>query len=644
MLHYLILAQSEATANALKVWLMLMGGGELQQNDPCRIVWDRPCGQGMQGVNAYESIVHRIETIVNEDGQGIPHDKITVLVDSIKPANLVVNYHGGGWDSLVAMLVLTFPEIRWVFGVTGGFPNFLDKKHSLVSILQSYHHEPLFDATGLRDFVRQKCLLKDDESFRTTEGTTDYDVQSRNEDALPQRPSCAAAIDEESSYARFHAYAAYRFGYRAEVVDSWSLMQHLFNKDEAHGFDLLLEDVCLNFPDNPAGLRLSILETRAKECKTLGYAANKASNTPLENSRFRILITIGDSNVVETTEKQNKTWLQQYKRDRDKSHCGFVSKLEGGIFDLWKKADLFLLLPKKKYSHLRRENKTYGHSVREKETYSHPGLAPGFFWPPPSSNQREENNHSAPGKLMLVAKHLIRRADNMRPTANTVEESVLGAVLATDALELLRYQTPTLALQALCLKHEFEVKAEVAFLGVGHHFELNRRLDELEKEIRAASRNFYRIRRRATQFDVLVSIGNRIMLVFREAGQFDEELICLARIRAWHRKLRLTQARNPIASIMQRIIAYAEWLLISPGRFIVALIVWFLIFFFGYWMINDSWVAATSSAWNAFIATNPAEVQENDFLTLILNATASGVGLFHLGIFISYLYTTVTRR
>jgi hypothetical protein len=146
------------------------------------------------------------------------------------------------------------------------------------------------------------------------------------------------------------------------------------------------------------------------------------------------------------------------------------------------------------------------------------------------------NEHSAPGKIMLIAQNLLCRAENMRSSANTVEECILGAVLANDALELLRYKTPTLALQALSLKHEFEVRAEVAFLGVGHHFDLSKRFEELTREISVASRFFNKDTRKASELDALVSIGTRLMLLFREAGHFDEELKCLAKIRSWHRR------------------------------------------------------------------------------------------------------------
>lgn len=227
-----------------------------------------------------------------------------------------------------------------------------------------------------------------------------------------------------------------------------------------------------------------------------------------------------------------------------------------------------------------------------------------------------------------------------------MEECLHGAILATDALELLRYQTPTIALQALQLKHQFEVKAEVAFLGVGHHFDLKLRFKELEEEVHVAARFFQRGRRRAAELDALVSIGNCLMIVFREAGQFDEEQLCLAQIRSWHRRLRMRQVKGPFDFLGQLAVGYAEFLLAKPGRFIVALVIWYLVMFGG-WLImaptlHITKFEAASRAFNAFYVTNPqvAVCPEE----LALNAVACLSGLFHLGVFISYLYSAVTRK
>ena len=638
MPQYLILAQSEVTARALGAWLELLGERGVENplaDSRCILGSEQNVGGLERGLLAYESLVRRIETAVSEGDLPMPLNEVVALVDAVQPSSLNVMQEGGDWNNLVAMLILTFPEIRWVFGVVSGEKNeFPEPWHSLAALLCKPRRDPLFDPSGLRDFVRGKTRRS-----RVEEGKPNTSV-------LPRRKKQAAVIDEEQSYALFHAYTAYRFGYRVDEVRSWALMESLFSKGEgsseanpsSHGFDLLLEDVNLSFPDKPGSTHLSTFETHQDEegrqqgrefhCPLLGY--DQKGNTE-ENSRFRIIVSSGHSGADAEKMQANETYVKRNKPDGN----GFVLKPVGGMFDLWQKAGLFdRLIP----------------DERSQMSGQRRGSAKGFFWPPkPTGGGSETGGHSAPGKLMILAQHLVRRAEALRDSAHTVEDCLHGAVLATDALELLRSPTPTLALQALELKHEFEVKAEVAFLGVGHHFDLKLRFKELKEEVHVAARFFQKGRRRAAELDALVSIGNRLMLIFRDDGHFDEEQICLAQIRSWHRQLRLGQSRGPLDFLGQLAVGYAEFLLAKPGRFIAALVIWYLVIFGGWLAINvplepghTRLLEAASRAFNAFYVTNPQVAA--GFGELVLNAAACLSGLFHLGVFISYLYSAVTRK
>ena len=54
-----------------------------------------------------------------EQGQQIANAwlDLIALVDAVRPSGLSAVEESGSWDNLIAMLILTFPEIRWVFGV-----------------------------------------------------------------------------------------------------------------------------------------------------------------------------------------------------------------------------------------------------------------------------------------------------------------------------------------------------------------------------------------------------------------------------------------------------------------------------------------------------------------------------------------------
>ena len=663
MSRYVILAQSNITGRALGKWLELLGEPCLGENDPQLFIEENVATlDGIRAVERYEWVLYEIEARL----ANCPSGSLIVLVDSVEP-NLLDPLAEGGWNHLVAMLILSFPEIRWYFGVTSDYPPpaessdnrgralqtlweglrnswiQIKKSHSLPALLAAPPRDSLFDPTSLRNFVRCISNYRFVSAYLEKAALLKSEVHSGQlqehfKFLLPSRQRKAASIDEEVNYALFHAYTAYRFGYCTEAVRSWALMKHLFRKTESgspepspgHGFDVLLEDVNLNFPDKSGDMHLSTFARYVKDGKDTGRAEHCPLLDEKEGSQFRIIVTSGHSGADAAKIDANQAFIEGYK---GKSKCSFVLKPVGGMFDLWNKACLFSRLAP-------------ADGLDLAGTY--PGQAPGFQWPPkPGADAEESGGHSAPGKLMLIAHHLVRRADCLKSSANTVEECIRGAVLASDALELLRYQTPTLALQALCLKHEFEVRAEVAFIGVGNHFALKPRMKELEREVRVASHFFQKDRRLAAELDALVTIGNRLMLIFREAGQFDEELECLARIRKWHRKLRIRQTDNLLMKPAQYVMYYAEWLLESPDRFLWAIIGWFLVF----WLL---WAKlpglgevppvlnSASTAWNAFVSNNPNTA--GNFRDLYLNFAATTVGIFHLGVFISFLYSAVTRK
>ncbi|MEM4282758.1 MAG: hypothetical protein QXN89_03765, partial [Candidatus Woesearchaeota archaeon] len=125
----------------------------------------------------------------------------------------------GSWATVVAMLILTFPEIHWVF-ITPykpineflfGEAHMFTPCRTLSEILQ-IHDEgftPLFDPTNLRNTIRSQV-----------KNTGNGKVASY----IPLRKRTAAAIDEEEPYAYFNAYTAYRFGYRSHLVTSERMM------------------------------------------------------------------------------------------------------------------------------------------------------------------------------------------------------------------------------------------------------------------------------------------------------------------------------------------------------------------------------------------------------------------------------------
>lgn len=632
MPRYLILAQSEVTANALGVWLNLLGEKPLNENDPSRIVWDHPAGR--QGtVAAYETLVRRIEIAARDGDDHVPLNQVHVLVDSISPAGLSAVEESGGWENLVAMLILTFPEIRWVFGVRRGVAALSCpiESHSLVALFNLATRDPLLDPTGLRDWVRE---------------LTNAGLNTASDDLrLPNRALRAVAVDEEKPYAYLHGYTAYRFGLVVDVVTSWKLMESLFHRTDpskSHGYWLLLEDMSLNFADRERGKHLLSLEAYDEEKngevirqgRSIHCNLLESSKGNIEHSDYRVLITTGQTRPGDDVLNKNRTYLRQKAYG-----CGrVIFKPASGMFDLWEKVGLY----------------------RKQRGSGRLGNVGKFSWPPPPvgpilTDNKKAEGHGAPGKLMLVAEALIRRAEALLGKVTRVEEAVQGAVLATDALELTGGRTPTTAIEALALKHQFEVLAECQFSGVEYHLKITTRLHEIGLETEAICRWFHKSERHNAKLNAEMHILNALVRILRAHGQFDEEQLCMHRIRHLHGTLWM-RAR-PWRYVFLPFIRYVELLLKSFLGFVGVVLVWLVVL-----SILFAVFPAKPSVWNierlligmenavsAFFSMGPP-MQHGiaplgfSLSYVLVSALCIIASFLHLGVLVSHLYAVVSRR
>ncbi|WP_089724041.1 hypothetical protein [Candidatus Thiosymbion oneisti] len=647
MPRYLILAQSETTANALGAWLALLGerGQEedCEGDDPPRILWDRPVGRA-GAMDTYKTLVQRVETATRAGEDRIPLDQVVVLVDSIRPASLDVVEEGWSWDSLIAMLILTFQEIRWVFGVMQGegqgsyWNRTIAPHHSLTSLLNPTRREPLFDPTGLREWVRSR---------------TNDRIQRVGDDLkLPTRWEIAAAIEEERPYAYLHGYTAYRFGCRADTVMTWAAMKERFQctddkqsptqadkKSSGHGYWLLLEDMSLNFADRPQRVHLHCLETERKEhCAWL-------DSSDKEGSAHRILVTTGQTRPKDPALSDNRRYLREKKEGRG----SVVLKPTCGMFDLWEKSGLL-----RRWKDSRRR-----------------GDVEGFVWPPlhprpagdeKSCEERSESNgagnaqgHGTIGKLLLVSEALIKRAKALTSRVECASEAVQGAVLATDALELTGGRTPTTAIEALSLKQRFELLAECQFSGVEHHISLHHRFDEINLETRAICRWFARRQRERATLNARMHILNQLVDVFQMHNQFDEERTCVNRVRYLHATLWMRD--KPWRYVFWLPIRYVEWLLSSFLVFVSAVAVWILVLgiLFAFanpdlpaWNMDRLATGLRDAITSFFSVGSPIRPGScTDGLSngeVIMTSVSIMSGFLHLGVLISHLYSIITRK
>jgi hypothetical protein len=620
MNKFLILAQSDVTAKALRKILSL----SWPESDPrsCavrKVTAVVMAGAGLPTDQQFDYIAGRIQDELADDDQVIPVGQVTILVDRFDLGKGKANPMSTGWDASVAMLILAFPEVRWVFGVLQGqsAESGIGEWHELKAFLCRPQAEPLFDGSGLRNAVR--TAIK--------EATNEHGGPIAP--YVPVRSAAAAALDDEVSYAYFNAYTAYRFGFRAFPVFRNGLAKALFAEQPGVGCSfkplLTFEDVYINFPDSTQREHYSKLDKRST---LLGL---------LEHVSFRIFVTTAHRHASDSAKHdENGLYLDSGRCVQHgvclNRYCRKLFKPFSGMFALWNGSRLAKRL---RFEGTRR------------------GLAPGFVWPPRKSDGHDgDTGHSAPGRLLQIATHMIVRCEAMLMAGvHTVPAATRCAVLATDALELLGARTPTTAMDALKFKHMAEVTAECEFSGVEYHIEIKPRLLEMQKEALSLSRWFHHRRKDMGAMNAEMTTVIEIMRIFREHGQFDEALICQNRVRHLHNRLWMLQ--KPLRLVFWPVLKYAEVVLASFGWFLAAIAGWMVLF-----VALLSWAprvlpsASRSGTWNdvgpweqTFTAFTSANTfNSTDCLWNFLTVCAVLVGIAHIGIFISHVYMLVSRK
>jgi hypothetical protein len=624
-MSYLILAQSEVTARPLGAWLELVGepplGGDGNGLADERVLCsDNPESRPGRFVEGFRRLASDLANKLSQGNQ-IP----VVLVDRIQTDDMSAVGSANGWNRLVTLLILAFPEVRWVFGVSSGVskPSGWEGRHGLASLFGPLF-DPLFDGLGLRAHIRE---LTAKTSHQTSSGKPQQVAP-----LIPQRSTWAVALDDEPVYAYLHGYIAYRYGFRAFPVHTQALGDHLL---KASGVEcpwrldrpeLTLEDFYLGFPDKTPDQSLSSLKARNDYWKRLKDAEQRNF---ISSGHGR-----GDGGYVG---RENRAILSELRLQGRGGRQ--AAKPIPGIFALWQELKLDRSL---------RNRDDQGKLYR--------GTAPGFFWPPDERRLDHDANveamgHSAPGLLLLVAECLVSRAEALLESAHTVKDAVRGAVLATDALELLGPMTPTTARDALELKHRFEALAECQFGGVQYNLQLDDRFAEIQRDMRMLGRWYGPAARQAALTSGELTIVSRLMTIYDQHEEIDEAEVCRQRIRTLHRKVWFRQNRgNPMTWFVWLIRAYIEYLLGSLTRFTIAAVLWVAGLTGGFKLLKHQ-VAKRDSVENlqtlgqaisSFFGTEPLSSSDPLWIALTIVATVSG--FLHLGIFISQTYANLARK
>lgn len=609
-----IVAQSQASADALTASLVNVGGGARPGGlTVVKLVWS-PCVDASATLETFSTFASKIEDLLDDSGL----DELVGVIDRANPAFLCA-VSIGGWECLLAMLILSFPEVRWSFGLAltprPPLPDWPEVAAATTLAQAELRGDgtALFDPSGLRNLVRKRTNL----------------WLERSGDALrlPLRRERACVIEDETAFAYLHGCVAYRYGYRVELVTSWRQMSALFGGEGSHGFAILIEDLNLHFPDRRLGIHLSELEARARDCPKLD-----SRNAAAETSRLRIVVTTGPGRSGNAAQR-----IHEHLNAKANGIGKLVPKPTKGMADLWEQAGQFGA--HKWLSDL-------GAWLWPELAQSQPrGNAPQFIFPPSNHSDVEEAiaHHGASGKLGLVVERLLARARRYAAAGDNVATLITGAVVARDALEISGLRSPALSLDALALLHKLELKGECQFSGLEFHIDLSHRRREIRGAVEATSHWFDPGMQARAALNAEMKMMHGLLPILREHGQFEEEQEWMGIVRWLQAKL---WAGHGWRRVFLPILLYTSAILSSLTIFFIA-IAWWVTVLTVMFMVSpggESFSCSLGNAVTSMFSLNPPYSCNDYDAPQLLVSFAIVIGFLHLGIFISHLYSVLSRR
>ena len=204
------------------------------------------------------------------------------------------------------------------------------------------------------------------------------------------------------------------------------------------------------------------------------------------------------------------------------------------------------------------------------------------------------------------------------------------------------------------MKHQFEVAAECQFYGVEYDFDVRKRFDEIELELKSIGEWFNKKTRLNSVLNAELAIVSRLVTIFRRHNQFDEEQACLVKVRELYRRIWVRKKHG--AWLLWPLWFYMEFLLKSWRSFAAAMVLW-LVLLTALFAWNGPEVASAEpflafrDALHTFFGGEPPKGWDADFGEsapsgwYLLATTLAVVGGFvHLGVFVSHLYSIIARK
>jgi hypothetical protein len=552
---------------------------------------------------AFSEISDSIEGLMETDGAF--GRRRTVLVEDDGAAGgdaffkdfVATNYTA--WRHLCALLVMTFPDILWVFGtgediraafqargfglhaVTGK-----DIGQALADLiyLRDIGFEPLFDPTGLRAFVKERSYEAIETMFRKENGKI----------VCARRSQLAIVIDDEAEVAAGLSYVHYKRGYRVQTVTSEALLKR----------DLPLpspsrsaESYTIAFPDSDRPTLRSGPQDIDSQCPALTTLVAKQ----------RIVFTIDDHKPKEP------------HSTGDANHVLLNAPFEG-------------------FAGL---SASFGLDSAPQD----------FDWPPRHVERGHvPGRHAVPGFMVSAARRLLNRLD-IHPEA----PAHVRCMFALEAQELLLNRLPSLSLLAQQARMASEIRLEMQLPTIfgrsdgSAASDLKPRFAEVEAECASILSVVYMqsAKRKERLLRLFQSQLVGVMIdEFRRSYHFHEEISSLRK----QRELDLS------GNLFGR---YTAFILSGPRCFIASVAIWITAFGFAYmvlfWAATGDLAVLGPLLTSAYTFASVGAAPD----AMAIGGNASGafvrsyniavvleclVALFHWGTGLAHLYTLLSRR
>lgn len=532
---------------------------------------------------------------------------LVVVVDEYDVNSAGVKAHFG-WSALVSMLILSLPEVRWIFvsvvsapadpkrnAVYEHFRAFITS-HFGLERLRSDHGPQLFDGMGLREVVLKLNDIGPDDGI---------------DDVLSSTKPVALVLDDESQFRSMLSLAAYSWGFRVFSVATWPEALQLVgpsgmwqrNPHPLHQIRLSLEDLCLRYHDQP----YSKLDDPAERIRLLpGLSAGHIS---------RHYVSIGDLHPIAPA--KTRFWKRTARREE------VIPKPTRDYFSLWDEIG---------------------------------GRWGSMPWDGATFSRADTNEpHGAPGRIVIVAETMLARAKRLLAGAPSLQEKLWVAVVSADAFRLLEGRSPMLSAEALYLRHVAEVSVVAGEVGSRSRLDIEPRLNAIERSLTALAeplpkdaQSLFVTNARLKVVATLEKILSNSSLL-NDAGKCGREA----------RQLRGKLGRDAIWSAKSRPVllrslhwlgdGYFSFALRSPEAFLVATASTFLgfVMLFAFAQGEASCQGLTQAfhlAVTSFITVNLPPQEGSDLVTVV-SYFSSLAGLLHFGILVSLIYTYwVDRR